>query len=934
MGKMDFTKYLWGALAFFLSTSIHAQNLGSISGKVVDQESQEPLVGVSIFLSDSLRGAISDVQGNFIIQHLPEGEKTLIFKYIGYQTKTIKNVVVRAKQNIPLYVTMHKSAAQQLNGVMITASYNRGSIHSLYVQRKESNLILDGISSDLIKKSPDKHVGEVLKRISGVAVQDNKFVVIRGLAERYNVTMMNDAVMPATEPDKNAFSFDIVPSNLIDNILIYKTASPDHPGDAAGGAIQINTKDFPSQKFIYLSIGTGYNSETTFKSFYTSRTNGKYDFLSFIDRSNGLPDVFKKVQNIYPTLNTDEKLVITKQFPNTFGGKKVNPSYPPISFQFSTGNTKIYHNGNKLGFIGAVNYSHSRQRIEAEKADYLLSKEQLYGYHDEEYIKDYHIGAMFNVGYTFKKSKISLKNFFTNELEDLFTIRTGNVFESGNNSVKIFSLNNRNTQNGLFNSILEGDHALGNNKTHINWGISYSRSYRLDPDQRILSLYQIPSDSYYTLHLSNENSPAIEDAGRVYPNLHENIYDGHLDIIKTFRAFNNPQKLKFGLVKVYRDRSFYVQALGYASELDPYGRGSTIAFNKEITPDNIFSTSNLDQYKIILANIPQNTKDYTGRVDLNAGYFMFNHQLFEKWELVWGIRVEDYHQKLISVNQPIQDYHNTDILPSANLKWLISNSTNIHLAYSRTLNRPQFRELAAFRYYDYQNNFIVSGNPNLLRSINDNVDFRIEYYPSAGEILSASLFYKSFQHPIEQTNLGNEVLSYDNANQALDYGMELEIRKKLNFIKGSDFFDNLIFYANASLVRGSVKFNMKNIKQPMEGQSPYMINGGLSYSSPQNRIFFSILYNRIGPRLRFRGVNDGLDTYEKPRDILDVQLGKRFLHDNIECKLTISDILSQPYVLYYKYTNSSNANYHADADKIISSLHKGISIYLTLNYNF
>lgn len=928
------TKIFLGAFLIMLSPCfLWAQNFGNISGRITDKKTGEPLIGVTVQVSGTALGAVSDVEGAFLITHVPAGIHTLTFKFLGYQTSSVSGISVRPGKPVMVPASLGVASAEALNEVVVSSTFRTASINALYAEQKNARVISDGISADQIKKSPDKNTGDVLQRVSGASIQDHKFVVVRGLAERYNTTMMDAAAMPSTEPDKKAFSFNMIPSELISNIIIYKTASPDKPGDAAGGTIRINTKDFPDQKFVDLSIGTGFNTLTTGEEFYNGRSGSKTDFLGSDHGARRLPAAFPKVQPGYAAMSPADKSAVTHQFPNTFGAKIAGKSLPPLSLQFSFGNSKLFGNGTKFGYTGALNYRVARKVSTGDKAEYLISKEHLYAYQDRNYTSSYDAGALLNFSYTFGKTKLSLKNFFSNEFNITFISRTGKNFDGANNITDEFSQNDEATRNGLFNSVLSGQHVLGASRMILDWNLSYGTAFRDQPDQRILTLYQNDPDVPYYLKLSNENSPAIKNAGRVYSKLHENSYSGNLDFTLPFHVSGTEQRFKLGALKTYRDRNFSALALGYASYLDTLGRGATIPLTKGVTPDNLFSSDHLDQYKIILAGIAQNSKDYHGTADLNAGYLMLDNTLASHWRLVWGLRLENYDQKLISVNQPVQNYNHTDILPSVNLTWSVTDKTNIRLAYSRTINRPEFRELASFRYYDYENDFVVSGNPNLKRSLNDNADFRVGYYPGLGEILSASIFYKYFQNPIEQTNEGNSLLAYNNADNAVDYGVELEVRKRLNFTGAPAVVKNLAFFANASFIKGSVTFDGKSTDSPLQGQSPYLVNGGLSYAGSGDGFSASILYNCIGQRLNFRGENDGLDTYEKARNVLDFQIGKKVMHQSAELRLTVSDILAEPTVLYYKY-DDGKTGYNAGTDKIISSFRKGTSISISFKYNF
>jgi TonB-dependent receptor len=375
-----------------------------------------------------------------------------------------------------------------------------------------------------------------------------------------------------------------------------------------------------------------------------------------------------------------------------------------------------------------------------------------------------------------------------------------------------------------------------------------------------------------------------------------------------------------------------VDALGYAS-LD--FRGVTIPESKTATFTNLFSAQNIDTYNLTVANIETNSTNYKGTALLNAGYLMLDNKFSDRLKLTWGVRAERYRQELSPEKKASKVYENTDFLPSLLLTYALTEKTNLRLAGSQAVNRPEFRELADYSIFDYDNYFVVRGNPSLVRCKNTNADFKYEWYPSAGEVVSASLFYKYFDRPIEQVNKGNDVLSFENADHATAYGIEMEIRKKLDFIPGN-FFQRLTVYTNAAYIRGSVQFAGATTNSPLQGQSPYLVNGGLNYNSADNGFSVNLLYNRIGPRLKFRAISGAsLSIFEKPRDVLDFQVSKKFLKNRLEAKLTLSDLLAQPYTWYYKYAvDPANTNYNPGTDKIINSLKYGTTSTLSIKYSF
>ncbi|MBV4358067.1 TonB-dependent receptor [Pinibacter aurantiacus] len=919
-------------ISLLLTCLSWAQQVTKVSGKVLDEETSSPLVGASITVEGIKKGYLTDVEGRFFIA-LENGKTyNITITNVGYLPKKIAAMQVSTDNNT-IDVVLQRNSKSQLQEVVVKGSAKKETIASIYSIQKNSASISDGISAEIIKKSPDRNTSEVLKRVSGASVQENKFVIIRGLNERYNTAMLNNSILPSTEPDRKAFSFDIIPASLIDNLVIYKSSTPDLPGDFSGGAIKIATKDYPSKRLSELSVNIGYNSKTTFKNFYTGFPKGKYDALGFFDDSRLIPAPYYNRGGSFINEKPEFKREVTKMFSNTFGYEPANQSLPNISVSYMGGNTKILGDNKKLGYIYSVGYANGRRVSERQRDDYQIDKVFLYGYNTNNYDVRNNLAALLNLTYSYGKSKISFKNLFNNDFVNTSALRSGrNEVNGASNFFDIKSVNTEPANNGIFNSVLEGTHKLHQDWT-LDWNASYGLTYRNQPDQKILT-YRSEDNSHdnFYLKLNYENSPEIRNAGRVYSFLHENILGANANLTKEFRLWNQSQKFKIGTANYYRDRSSEANALGYAS-LDMYGvqiyEGKNTSFN------NIFSPENIDAYNLTVANIATNTVQYTGQAMLNAGYVMLDNKFNDKLRLTWGARVENYQQTLSSKNKADIKLNNLDVLPSFILTYALNNRTNLRLAASQAVNRPEFRELASYSVYDYDNNLSIIGNDKLVRSKNTNADLRYEWFPAAGEIFSVSTFYKFFDKPIEQTNRGNDVLSYANATNSKVYGAELEIRKKLDFF-GNRFMEHFAFYVNAAYMKGSVKIDTVAINSPMQGQSPYLINTGINYTSFNDNFSVNVLYNRIGPRLRFRAMSGAaMNIFEKPRDVIDLQIAQKFYHQKLEVKFTVSDLLAQPFAWYYKFdSNTSNINYKASDDRIITSFKYGTTAILGLKYNF
>jgi hypothetical protein len=922
-------KFTLLVLVSFFTISAFAQKNIKFSGTVIDGNSRSALVGATIKLSGNGKSVITDIEGKFVIEVNQALKFEIEVTSSGYDKKILTDVDPTNDNGLTISLSPKMKDMQE---VVVRSTGRKESVASLYIMQRNSSSIQDGISAESIRKSPDKNTGEVIRRVSGASVQDNKFVVIRGLNERYNVAMLNNNILPSTEPDKKAFSFDIIPASAIDNLIIYKTLTPDLPGDFSGGLIKVVTKDYPSKAFTEVSISTSGNTLTTGKEFYGTSFNGKYDNFGFFDNLRNVPSSYANNKgSSFISLPNSTKQQITKEFPSSYYYRPMSNSLPAFSVGLSGGNTVLGKNGSKVGLLYMLSYGNGRKLAEKERYDYLLNGDLLYDNATTVYDQKNNLSGLVNLAYAKGKNKYSFKALFNNDYTNSLGLRTGYDISNRPTRFETKSYNSEFSSNGLVSFVFDGTHGLSK-KLNFDWSVSGSDAYKNQPDQKIVS-FRSPNDqtSSYYLKLGNENSPEIRNAGRIFSNLDEKIYSASANLTYNFEVNKVQQKLKFGLLNFYRDRSTTVDALGYAS-LD--FRGVTIFESKLTDYSTIFNDANVDAFKLTLASIGNNSTSYTANAMMNAGYFMYDGKFSNKIKLTAGARVEHYDQQLLALNQANIELKNTDVLPSLLFTYAAGSKTNFRFAASQSVNRPEFRELASYSVFDYDNFVVIRGNPNLKRALINNADIRFETFPSTGEIFSASVFYKSFTNPIEQINAGNDVLSYQNADKATTYGTEFELRKKLTFL-GSSFFDRFTFYTNLSYMLGNVTFKGQQINTPLQGQSPYIINFNLSYVSSNESFSISALYNRVGPRLKYRAVNGAaFNIFEMPRDLIDFQLSKKLMKDKAELKFTVSDILAQPYRWFYKFDSAPANNYfNPSQDKFINSSLFGTGINLGIKIN-
>ena len=909
-----------------ISAAVFAQGTGKIAGTVADKKTGETLIGAAVKIVGTTKAVGTDVDGKYILGGLADGKYTLEITYVTYSTKRITDVEVKSNATTTLNIVMDESS-QTLNQIVVTASFKQESVNSLYAQQKNSAVISDGISSDQIKKSPDKNTSEALRRVSGATIQDNKFVVVRGLSDRYNSASLDNSTLPSTEPNRKAFSFDIVPSNLVDKITISKTATPDLPADFAGGAVQITTKDIPDQNFLSFGVGYSYNSQSTFKDFLATNKN-TLNYLGFDDGSKQLADNFPSRAKIVAGLTPAKNISALKSLPNNLSIRNA-PALPGQNYQFNIGRVKHFENNNRFGALFSLTYRNSQTINEDVNRSFYV-----YYYRYNQYRFSTNLGALANFAYSFGKNKISFKNIYNRSYDDNYMERTGiNLGSTTTNRFFAYDV----MQKSLLKSTLEGDHKIGEGNNKLKWTVAFSNILNNQPNQLKIN---------YAKALSAQNDPSVpyqanitslgKENTRLFTDLNENIYSGDVNYSTPFQLFKSTTTLKIGLGSQYRERTFEARFLGMELNSNDPNQQAMI---RALPVDQIFSHALIQSGVYKLSEIGTAADNYNANSMTNYGYAMLDQKLGEKSRVVYGVRVENYNVKLNTTKQLVDDTK-LDVLPSVNYTYSLTPKSNLRASYYRTLARPEFRELAPFSFYDYELLANQGGNSNLKRTAIDNADLRFETYPNAGEIFSVSVFYKHFTNAIESYRydvISTPDISYFNTAKATTYGVELEARKSLNFIDETPFLKNTTAYVNFSLIKSEVKNpddqNYIDKTRPMVGQSPYVINAGLQHNALNNKLNFNLLYNRIGRRIiQASGINFP-STWEAPRNVIDFQAGYKVIKSRGEFKLNVGDILSERNTIYFDY--NKNKKYDANGgDETIMSYKPGTNVSLSFTYSF
>lgn len=931
-------------LSFFLTSFslLQAQN-GSVAGVILDSDTKETLIGATVKLhgtGDFAIGAATDLDGFFNIRNVPAGTYSATVSYTGYENMVLNDIVVKADEKYVLDVVMSMSALIFAE-VTITEYRKTNSVAAVLLEVKQAKQVVSGVSSQQIAKSQDNNAAQVMQRVPGVTIVDNRFVMVRGLSERYNNVMINNVTAPSTEVDKRTFSFDLISSNVLDRMLIYKSGSADLPGDFAGGVIKLHTIDEVEKNFTKLNLGIGYRDNTTGRDYFQSE-GSPTDFLGFDNGFRQLPGSFPNSRTLQSSArNAQVRQDAAHTLPNNWVANK-QMATPDYSVGLSFGRNMIL-GGRRLTTINAINYSTSYQYYRRDFYRYFewVDQEQpiltRFRYDDDVYEKQNRISILSNWKLRLnERSTISFKNLFNQIGENETIIRNGADFiQRPGDQLRNYLLGYR--SRSIYTGQVEGVHQLSDAK-HLRWVAGGSYLRELEPDLRRFRTY-LPAgrtDGRYIVQLPPSSN--LFETGRYYGQMFEVTGNHGLDYTWTLNTKGTKKtSLKGGYYADFRYRDFssrYISYL-YPGFFDPLV-GQELS---EQPLDEVFSNKNIrtrDGFVIEEGTRPIDAYDansFTGAAYVGADI------PWRAFDFSFGARGEYNIQQVNSQDDAgnIRAENSVlSLLPFLNAGYNLSENSILRLAYSRTVNRPEFRELAPFLFYDYKLEAGRIGNPDLNPATINNLDLRYEIYPRIGETFSIGAFYKHFNDPIEnKTIISTEQpnFTYINADYARNYGIEVELRKSLRGVTGSAFLDNFSFNANASLIRSEVDLGSTAVAQtrvrPLQGQSPYIVNLGMYYEQQNLGLLGSVVYNIFGDRIF--SVGDVLfpTIYERSRHSLDVTLTKR-VGERMSYKLGVQNVLDAAFRFYQ---DSDRNEKITDRDDPIFTFRRGRLVSLSFTYD-
>jgi hypothetical protein len=854
---------------------------GRILGRVLDAGSGKVLSGAQVYVGEGGAGALAGVDGRYVLAGVRAGTVEVTAQLIGYSTKTVTGVSVEANQVTALDITLEESSVA-LEGIVVEASRERGSQAFLLDQRRIAPAMVESVGAQEISRRPDSDAADVAQRLTGVTVTDGKYVFVRGLGERYSQTTLNGSSLPSPEPEREVVPLDLFPSGFLESLETQKSYTPDLPADFSGGSVKIQTRDFPSRFVVRFGVSSSFNTKSQFQDGFLAYPGGGRDFLGFDDGTRGEPDVVRQIMGDVTTgerLPTDptQLVQIGEALRGSGRGFAPIPESTPLnrSFNLSVGGRDDVLDRGELGYFLAGTYSdeYSIHDDEVERKWTVSSFDPAISGDDPLANVDYAFqrgsraitwGTIANV--TFKPNpdqKVSLRTTVNVNTEDEARVYQGLNSEDIGGIVKSDRL--RFVSRLMLWSQLSGEHALFGG-SRLEWRATAARAGRDEPMLRE-SVY-LQSDGVFRLH-------NIGESGRYFwSDLTDDDLSGALDWTLPFGFLGNDASLKLGGEYRTRSRDFAARRLnwkflgGVIEDLDQALATATIVPNArrigELSIDEVVEPGDL----------------YDAQDDREAGYLLLDLPMTDRLQAIVGARVEHYALGLHSRGHTLSDLDQTDVAPSVNLVYSLGDAVNLRGAVSRTLDRPEFRELAPFQFTEATSLRQVFGNENLVPAEIVSSDLRLDWFPRPGEMLSIGGFVKDLTNPIEQVFVAaaSAAYSFQNAKDARIYGVEFDAQMGLERLSPAlrDYGAQLNYskiHSKVNVRQGEAGFEPTNLTRPLEGQAPYVLNAGLNWASPTTGVEAGLFFNRFGPRLTAAGGLGIPDIYERPRNALDATLG-------------------------------------------------------------
>lgn len=892
-----------------------AQGKGAIVGVIKDTEYAEPLAEAPVQVLGTKTEVLTDLDGRFRVE-LPAGTYNIRISYDLHKSQRIDRIIVTAGKIIRIDAQLSPDTGA-VEAFDIVEEVDKSSLEGIILARQRATIVGDSIGRGEISKSPDRNAAQAAQRVVGATVVGGRFVYVRGLGERYTNALLNGVPLPSPEPDRAAVPLDLFSASLLSSLTIAKTFTPEVPADFVGGSVRVETREIPSESLLQISARASYNTTNTFRERLTYQGGG-LDWLGIDDGTRALPDNFPNYSLRGDTkpngapITTGERNAAGVALNSTMSADRAT-TLPDISLSVVGGNGWDLGGNRKFGLVGSAGYSRGYNvrrneilrlfqgaRIEDDPRGFSVQRD----YRATSGTETINWNAFGSASYRFSPHhRISLIGLRSTLSDNRAQYITGyhDVRDQDIHATRLSFITR-----ALNLGILNGEHLFqGLGAAELSWNLVLSNATRDEPDRRD-SVWghgrQNPSPVYFF-------TQAPESGRHFLSEQRETQYGAGLDWTQPLGR--GTTKLKFGGLLSLRSRNFTSRTLTLegnrargAPDPDPCPPGEFDSCN-----DALFSTENIGSVLVLNENtLPQDS--YDAKLNVYSGYVMADLGIGDSIRLVVGERIEHTLQTIDPYDQfgVVQDLQGAridevDLLPAVSAVWSPNKKSKLRVSLTRTLARPQLRELAPFRFQDYFGGRVTAGNPDLEMTRVVNLDTRVEHFPTLKDVLAFSLFYKAFEEPIEPVILvgGDEgALSYRNARSAKLIGIELEARRNLNFVHES--LKEFGAVANITLAHSRITLPsggtiaLTNVSRPLVNQAPWVLNLALDFARESIGTSARLLYNIVGPRVAQVGSAGLDDVYEHPRSVLDFTVQQK-LGKNVNLKLEGRNLLNSQVLL-------------------------------------
>jgi len=887
---------LW-ALLLFSGGLARAQGTGAVSGIVVNAWDGTPLAGVTVTVRGTTLATQTDTSGRYELKSLPPGDQVLRFSKSGYATTVVPDARVVPGQVTTVNGNL-RPEFHEMEEYEVTAEEFTHQSDQILFERQQSTALLDAVGSHMFKNLAVSDAAGALSKVTGASVADGKYAVIRGLADRYTFTTMNGTDLPSADPDRKAFQLDLMPAKFIEQLNVRKTFTPDMSGGFAGGAIDIVTKSFPEDGLFEFRVGVGYNTQASLNRNFAVSDRSSTDWLA---RDNGLRALPSEVAATDPTGNTSLPANLKSSFKSSQLAPISTTSPVDTSMNLLFGDTTPIFWGMRLGFIGGLNYKNS------------------YNYYDDGFVRtyqargtttaidktdrlgtiEYQWSALANLSLELNEwHELKFNFLYVQSAEDEARRLQGQ--DGDVTSVEQGTYTDQSilhwTQRNLQYYQLVGRHLIPDREDlRLDWAAAYSQTSQDEPDYRIFQFLADPQNGNFdpTLTAAQPSQPT-----RYWRDLQENNINVRGDLTIPIPSYNSRENLiKVGGAISVSERD-YAQR-GY-SMLPLFGHPF---FN--IGDPNIYLIDPNLPY-VDYQNFPVNLT-YNGQQTINAFYAMADWAALDWLQLIGGARYENTDLSLTSFSVsadtegPSGEINQGDVLPSLSAVVRIGEKVDLRAAWSQTVVRPTYREIAPVPIYDVTKNSTFIGNTALGLSYSDNYDLRASWYPREGEILSLSLFAKNIEAPIELNSLrtDNSLVSFANFEKADVYGVEGEFRTRLDWVwdhlnSWTLGFNGAYIYSEVPLTRvqqlNRNAFGDYSTTRPLYDQPNYVLNAELTWDIAATGTTFTLSGGVVGERLVLVGLAKP-DEFADPAPQLNLFIRQR-LGKNWDIRFTAKNLLN------------------------------------------